>query len=105
MKQLADVRIYFLTFQELCDATVADALVVSLWHDLGTKKPHLNLILCTLEDIARGVTFIHSKNIIHGNSHAAFPQYLCLLLHCTTALIELGRKSSAHHSVPPHARR
>ena len=71
MKELAEAGIYSLTFQELCEATVADALVVSLWHDLDTKQPHLNLILCTLEDIARGVAFIHSKNIIHGKRAAA----------------------------------
>ena len=70
VKQLAEAIIYSLAFQELCDATVADALAVNLWHDLGTKQPHLNLILCALEDIARGVAFIHSKNIIHG----ALPQ-------------------------------
>lgn len=63
---LTPISHYILTSQELCDANVADALVVSLWHDRGTARPHLNLILCTLEDIARGVAYIHSKNIIHG---------------------------------------
>ena len=52
--------------QELCDSTVADALAGCLWHDPTTKQPHLHLILGTLGDIARGVAFIHSKNIIHG---------------------------------------
>ena len=59
--------------QELCDSTVADALAVGLWHDPRTKLPHLNLILGTLGDIARGVAFIHSKNIIHGEHNAEWP--------------------------------
>ena len=55
-------------FQELCDITVADALVASLFHEQGSKQPHLSLIISNLEDIARGIAYIHSKNVIHGRS-------------------------------------
>ena len=53
-------------FQELCDITLADGLAAGLYHDQATKQPHLGIIFCMLKDIARGVAFIHSKNIIHG---------------------------------------
>ena len=53
--------------QELCDSSVKDALAAGLWHDPKTKQPHLDLVLGALGDIARGVAFIHSNNIIHGD--------------------------------------
>ena len=57
------MKAFSLLLQELCDITVAEALAANLYSD---RAMHLKLILCTLEDIARGVAFIHSNSIIHG---------------------------------------
>lgn len=43
-----------------------DALRNRLLHKSDSKAPDLDLILSVLMDIARGMIYIHSKNIIHG---------------------------------------
>ena len=53
--------------QELCDVSLADALESSLLHNKQTQQPNMVMLLWTLADIAKGMAYIHSKNIIHGD--------------------------------------
>ena len=53
--------------QELCHASLADALVSSLMHNKQTQQPNMSIILLTLIDIAKAMNYIHCKNIIHGD--------------------------------------
>lgn len=36
-------------------------------HRRGDNAPNLDLILALLTDVARGLEYLHSKNIIHGD--------------------------------------
>lgn len=38
-----------------------------LLHRRGDNAPHLDLVLALLTDVARGLEYLHSKNIIHGD--------------------------------------
>ena len=60
-----DWKLYLV--QEYCNASLQDALRNRLLHKAETKTPDLDLILSVLMDIARGMIYIHSKNIIHGD--------------------------------------
>eukprot|EP00798_Chlamydomonas_sp_ICE-L_P025912 gene25912-11588_t len=54
--------------QELCSISLRDALVSNLMHDeKSPNKPYFDAILLMLIDIASGMDYIHSKNIIHGD--------------------------------------
>ncbi len=57
--------------QEFCNASLQDALRNQLLHDPKTLVPDLDLVLTLLMDIARGMQYIHSRNIIHGVSALA----------------------------------
>jgi serine/threonine protein kinase len=60
-----DWKLYLV--QEYCNASLQDALRNKLLVKQETKTPDLDLILSVLMDIARGMIYIHSKNIIHGD--------------------------------------
>jgi len=60
-----DWKLYLV--QEYCNASLQDALRNQLLHNPSSLQPDLDLVLCILMDIARGMDYIHSKNIIHGD--------------------------------------
>lgn len=60
-----DWKLYLV--QEYCNASLQDALRNKLLYKQDTKSPDMDLILSVLMDIARGMIYIHSKNIIHGD--------------------------------------
>ncbi|KAG1663771.1 hypothetical protein FOA52_011822 [Chlamydomonas sp. UWO 241] len=54
--------------QECCNASLFDALKQQLMHhNKQTMAPDMDLVLSVLIDIARGLIYIHGKNIIHGD--------------------------------------
>ncbi|KAG2484809.1 hypothetical protein HYH03_016461 [Edaphochlamys debaryana] len=62
---ISDWKLYLV--QEFCDAgSLASALDRRLFHD-GAGMPNLALTLCTLADIARGMSHIHARSIVHGD--------------------------------------
>ena len=95
MGQKVDWKMFLV--QELCDASLADVLEVSILHDKHTKQPHMvidysnlrpagqgqielfttrnchfflqfqNSVMFILLGVARGLRHIHEKNIIHGD--------------------------------------
>ncbi|GAX84642.1 hypothetical protein CEUSTIGMA_g12063.t1 [Chlamydomonas eustigma] len=60
-----DWKLYLV--QEYCNASLQDALRNQLLLKADTKGPDLDLVLSVLMDIARGMCYIHGKNIIHGD--------------------------------------
>lgn len=60
-----DWKLYLV--QEYCNASLQDALRNRLLHKPDTKGPDMDLVLTVLMDIARGLVYIHGKNIIHGD--------------------------------------
>jgi len=59
-----DYKLYLV--QELCNATLKAVLGDNLLHG-GAGAPDMDPILTILCDIARGMDYIHSKNVIHGD--------------------------------------
>ncbi|GFH18496.1 protein kinase domain-containing protein, partial [Haematococcus lacustris] len=54
--------------QELCSATLQDALRLSMLHAQDSaQQPIMELVLSLLTDVARGMAYIHGKGIIHGD--------------------------------------
>mmetsp|Transcript_8894 Transcript_8894/g.26992 ORF Transcript_8894/g.26992 Transcript_8894/m.26992 type:complete len:491 (-) Transcript_8894:807-2279(-) len=53
--------------QEYCNASLQDAMCTKLLHKKETMAPDMDLVLSILMDIARGLQYIHEKNIIHGD--------------------------------------
>jgi len=53
--------------QELCQASLHEALVCRVLHEPATKKPHMHLVLDLLLQVASGMSYLHHKNIIHGD--------------------------------------
>lgn len=85
--------------QELCQATVADAIVIGLWHDKLTGQPHV-IVLSVLCDIARGVAYIHSKNIIHGKFLVCLG--VCWSLRGSSCAWDLGAWGTLFMRSDPH---
>ena len=52
--------------QELCHATLSDALWQELFHEHQSYEPYLDRVLHILLDVAKGMAHIHEKNVIHG---------------------------------------
>ncbi|KAG1663773.1 hypothetical protein FOA52_011824 [Chlamydomonas sp. UWO 241] len=61
----SDWKLYLV--QEYCNASLQDAMVTKLLHNKETMQPDMDLVLSILMDIARGLQYIHDKNIIHGD--------------------------------------
>jgi serine/threonine protein kinase len=58
-----------ITSQEFCDGgTLLDALQRRVFFDDAAASPLAHLALPVLAQVARGCAYIHSKNIIHGQS-------------------------------------
>jgi serine/threonine protein kinase len=53
--------------QECCSAPLSRALEEGLLHDKGSGQVHAALVLTLLLDCARGLAYLHSKSIIHGD--------------------------------------
>ncbi|GAX73134.1 hypothetical protein CEUSTIGMA_g587.t1 [Chlamydomonas eustigma] len=63
--QESDWKLYLV--QELCQASMADALEAPFFHDKNSKRPIMDLILNAILDVAKGMEHIHNANIIHGD--------------------------------------
>jgi len=63
--QACEWKLYLV--QEYCNASLYDALKQQLLHNKETKVPDMDLVLSILIDIAKGLIYIHAKNIIHGD--------------------------------------
>jgi len=61
----SDWKLYLV--QESCNASLQDAVRNQLLLHRASQAPDLDLILSLLCDIARGLVYIHSKSIIHGD--------------------------------------
>jgi serine/threonine protein kinase len=53
--------------KELCHASLVSLVEASLFQLEDGMTPDLDSILATLMDIASGMEYIHSKNVIHGD--------------------------------------
>ena len=54
--------------QEYCDGgTLLDAIKAQQFYDADKQSPRLAQVLPLLTQIASGLSFIHGKNIIHGD--------------------------------------
>jgi hypothetical protein len=57
--------------QEYCDASLHAVLGAAILHDAGSRSPNMDLVLTVLQDVARGMAYIHAKNIIHGGGRVS----------------------------------
>ncbi|KAG1681382.1 hypothetical protein FOA52_007430 [Chlamydomonas sp. UWO 241] len=53
--------------QELCQASLTEALLGNLLHNPVTQAPDHALVLSTLLDVARGMAYLNEHHIIHGD--------------------------------------
>jgi serine/threonine protein kinase len=63
--EVADYKLYLI--QELCQASLFQARKEQLFHAPGCPTIDLTMLLHVLLDIAQGISFLHDRNIIHGD--------------------------------------
>lgn len=59
--------------QEYCDASLHAVLGAHILHEPSSRRPNMDLVLTVLIDIAKGMEYIHKKNIIHGGERRWTP--------------------------------
>ncbi|GFH10152.1 protein kinase domain-containing protein [Haematococcus lacustris] len=60
-----DWKLYLV--QEFCDAGALSTAFDQRYFHSAAGLPYLEMVLCILQDIARGMAHIHSKSVIHGD--------------------------------------
>lgn len=53
--------------QELCASTLGIAWHVGLFHNPSSREPYLGTMLTVFTDVALGLAYLHSRNIVHGD--------------------------------------
>lgn len=81
--------------QELCNATLKAVLSDCLLHS-AASVPDMDPILTILADIARGMDYIHAKNIIHGVR--AVCALMCVSLAACAGYVWVGEPGSSDAS-------